>query len=60
MDYEPHAVHPSQCHEDSSLRMTLGGKCMCQVAIVLLPWWLFMVKPSYHSGSDIDQSDHQA
>jgi hypothetical protein len=49
MDYEPRAVHPVECHEDSSLRTTPGGECMCQDVAVLLPWWLFVAKPSYNS-----------
>jgi hypothetical protein len=30
MDYEPHTVHPTERHEDSPLRKTPGGECMCQ------------------------------
>jgi hypothetical protein len=52
------AVHTAQCHEDPALRKTPRGECMCQVVVVLLPWRIFVVKPSHNSGSDIDQSDH--
>jgi hypothetical protein len=45
MDYEPHAVHTAQCHEDSSLRKAPRSECMHQDVVVLLPWWILVVKP---------------
>jgi hypothetical protein len=60
MDYEPRIVHTAKCHEDSSFRKAPRNECMHQDIVVLLPWWILVVKPLYLSGSDIDQSDHQA
>jgi hypothetical protein len=49
VDYEPHAVHTAQRHEDSSLRMTPGGKFMCQAPAVLLSWRLLVAKRPHNS-----------
>jgi hypothetical protein len=49
VDYGPRAVHPVECHKDSPLQKKPGGECMCQVVVVLLPWWLFVAKPPYNS-----------
>jgi hypothetical protein len=40
MDLEPHVVHLAERCEDSTLRTTPGGECMCQIVVVLLPWRL--------------------
>jgi hypothetical protein len=58
MDHEHRVVHIAQCHEDPALRKAPRGECMCQVATVLLPWRLFVVKLSHNSCSDVDQLDH--
>jgi hypothetical protein len=58
MDYGPRVVNTAQCHEDSSFWKALRSECMCQVVVVLLPRRILVVKLSYHSGSNIDQSDH--
>jgi hypothetical protein len=49
MDPQPHTVHATEHHEDSSLQKTPRDECMCQVVDVLLPWRIFMVEPSYNS-----------
>jgi hypothetical protein len=60
MGPEPRAVHPTECYEDSALRVTPGGECMHKITTVLLSWRLFVVELPHHSGSDIDQLDHRA
>jgi hypothetical protein len=49
MDDEPCVVHLAKCHEDLTLRKTLGSQRMCQDATIVLPWWLLMSRPSYYS-----------
>jgi hypothetical protein len=49
MDDEPHAVHPVECHEDTTLWKTLGSQCLCQASIIVLPWQLLMDRLSHYS-----------
>jgi hypothetical protein len=59
MEHEPRTIHTAQCHEYSSLWKALRSEHMCQATVVLLPWYILMVKLPYHSGSDVDQLDHR-
>jgi hypothetical protein len=59
MDDEPRAFHFVKHHENPTLRKAPGSECMCQVIAFILPWWLFMDGPSYHSRPNVDPSDHR-
>jgi hypothetical protein len=49
MDDEPHVVYFAQCYEDTTLRKTPGGECLCEDAAGKLPWRILMVEPSHNS-----------
>jgi hypothetical protein len=60
MDDEPHVVHSTQHYEDTALRQTPGGECLCEVVAGKLPWRILIVEPLHNICCTIDQTDHWA
>jgi hypothetical protein len=60
MDDEPRADYFSQCYENTALRQTPGGECLCKLVASKLPWRIPMVRSSHNYSSDVDEYDHRA